>query len=304
MAKKFLSIILATNLLLFLFFIIFPGAVFGAGATGDWSSESGGAQTTGDIKLTYPWTGETTFTGLVSKFYNIALGLVGVAALGAIIYGGILWTVSKTPSGSQEAKDWITGAIWGLLLLLGAYILFNTIGIIKKGELVEPGISALPAPAEEELSEIQKAERNAELVDDMKTKDYLRNLSVFFNKNAGCAASFDKGCTSVAKLPENAISGLKKITSKDGCNCAVTVTGGTEKSGHQTHGPNQPIIDLRYKQSGEYGVNTSLLEYLNKQTGVSLLKNQNRDIPTKDGSMTVRSETNSDGSQHFHIVFK
>jgi hypothetical protein len=261
-----------------------------------------------DIELTYPWSGAEKLGDLVSRFYNIALGLVGVAALAAIIYGGILWTVSKSPSGSQEAKDWITGAIWGLLLLLSAYLLFNTIGIIKEGRLVEPGIPELPtSPREESLTEAQKAERNKELLDDTKTKDYLSKTSsarISFNKRDACAASFDRDCTSMSRMPENAIDGLLRIVSDKGCDCAVVVTGGTEKYGHATHGPDKPIVDLRYKQAGKYGVNTALLEYLNKQTGVSLLKNQDKDIPAKDGSMTVRFETNKDGSQHFHIIFK
>jgi hypothetical protein len=78
----------------------------------------------------YPWCkGETSdIAGLVSKFYNYALAAVGVAALGAIIFGGIKYTVSAgNPSGQADAISWITGAVWGLVLLLGANLLLRTI---------------------------------------------------------------------------------------------------------------------------------------------------------------------------------
>lgn len=91
----------------------------------------------------YPWCGTKELgssEGLVAKFYIYALAAVGVAALGAIIYGGILYTVSAGNTSKQrEAKEWITGAIWGIVLLLGAALLLGTINpeLVK---LEEPSI--------------------------------------------------------------------------------------------------------------------------------------------------------------------
>ncbi len=79
----------------------------------------------------YPWCKGKVgdIAGLVRNFYNYALAAVGVAALGAIIFGGIKYTVSAgNPSGQADAISWITGAVWGLVLLLGANLLLRTIG--------------------------------------------------------------------------------------------------------------------------------------------------------------------------------
>lgn len=88
----------------------------------------------------YPWckTGETP-GGFIATFYRIALGLVGGAALGVLIYGAILWTLSEAVSSKEEAKKWITGAIWGLALLLGAYLILYTINpdLVKIGKTQE-----------------------------------------------------------------------------------------------------------------------------------------------------------------------
>ncbi len=77
----------------------------------------------------YPWCeeGESSPAGLVGQFYKIALGLVGACALGVLIYGAILWTLSGGVSSKQDALEWIKGAVWGLALLLAAYVILYTI---------------------------------------------------------------------------------------------------------------------------------------------------------------------------------
>ena len=273
-----------------------------------------GTQSTNCIK-TYPWSCITSFTGLVSKFYNIALAAVGVAALGAIVYGGILYTVSAGNSSKQsEARSWIGGAIAGLVLLLGASLILKTIGVgvSETGQLTEPGLPPLPAtpsPKEEGLTEIEKAERIIERSNDTETKNYLSKISsglISFNKRYECAASFDKECTSMAKLPENGVDGLRRIVGKaigqkdKGCDCAIMVTGGTEKSGHVEHGPGKSVIDLRYK-GGAAGPNIDLKEYLEKQVGTTLKIGDRK--TTQDGKMNIYFEKNADNTEHFHITF-
>lgn len=204
------------------------------------------------IELTYPWSKETDFRGLVSEFYNIALGLVGVVALGAIIYGGILWTVSKTPSGSQEAKDWITGAISGLLLLLGAYLLFNTIGIIKEGKLVEPGITVIstePTVVEEPtVAEIAKTKpKEAQL------KAVGIEVSCSAEKDASKCNKNAEGHTYIEGLTDSTMQRTKAIYQS--CHSTVcktlTITGAAEMgSGHDPNGdhPKGLAVDFRYDE--------------------------------------------------------
>ncbi len=85
-----------------------------------------------EFKPDYPWEKEEITAlggsnGLISKFYAYALAAAGVTALGVIIYGGILWTMSGAVSTQAEAKELITAAISGLALLLFAVLLFRLI---------------------------------------------------------------------------------------------------------------------------------------------------------------------------------
>ena len=64
----------------------------------------------------------------VPGFYLFALTVGGVLALGAIVYGGILYAASAgDPSKQSEGREWIWSALIGLLLLAGAYIVLYTI---------------------------------------------------------------------------------------------------------------------------------------------------------------------------------
>jgi len=97
----------------------------------------------------YPWCQEAQQGpgALVGKFYIIALGLAVAAAFGVLIYGAILWALSGAVTSKQDAKEWIWGAIWGLVLLLAAYLILWTINpdLIKLKSTEE--LFKIPAPS-------------------------------------------------------------------------------------------------------------------------------------------------------------
>ncbi len=113
-----------------IFYLLFsPNEILAGGATRSYEE---GDSTNIDIackNYEYPWCQEAEKGpgALVGRFYTIALGLVAAAALGVLIYGAILWTVSGAVSSKKDAMEWISGAIWGLILLLGAYLILYTI---------------------------------------------------------------------------------------------------------------------------------------------------------------------------------
>lgn len=64
----------------------------------------------------------------IRYIYLFALGTVGLAAFGVMVYGGILYMMSgANPSLQGEAKKWFQGAISGLVLTLASYLILNTI---------------------------------------------------------------------------------------------------------------------------------------------------------------------------------
>lgn len=64
--------------------------------------------------------------GIVAGFYKFSLMIGGILAFAAIVYGGVKYTFAAgNPSGQSEGKEWVKGALLGLLLLVGAYFFLN-----------------------------------------------------------------------------------------------------------------------------------------------------------------------------------
>ncbi|RME58652.1 hypothetical protein D6779_06025 [Candidatus Parcubacteria bacterium] len=79
----------------------------------------------------------------VRNLYNFSLAVVGLLAFGAVVIAAIEYSVSAGNASKQsDAKDRIKSAITGILLLVGASLIFNTIN---------PDIAKLQNPAVQKL---------------------------------------------------------------------------------------------------------------------------------------------------------
>ena len=68
------------------------------------------------------------FVGYAANLWIFGISIGGVLALGSIVFGAIEWTVSAgNTSKIADAKDRITQAIIGLVLLFGAFTILNFI---------------------------------------------------------------------------------------------------------------------------------------------------------------------------------
>lgn len=86
-----------------------------------------------ETKLTYTFPGMNSVTvadpgAYVYTVFTFALGIVGLAALAFLVYGGIRYILSAgNPSALADAKDRMTAALIGVVLLLSSYLILNTI---------------------------------------------------------------------------------------------------------------------------------------------------------------------------------
>jgi len=73
-------------------------------------------------------TDSTTLPELVSFLFTFSIMIAGLTAFSMFIYGGLRYLTSAGNAATQkDAKDIITSAIVGLLLLLGSYLLLQLI---------------------------------------------------------------------------------------------------------------------------------------------------------------------------------
>lgn len=90
-----------------------------------------GVQAAGyEIEIALPNAGvpaETTLPQYINYIYYVGLGAIGIAALGMLVYGGFLYMLSDTVTSKDLAREYITNALYGLILGLAAYLILNTI---------------------------------------------------------------------------------------------------------------------------------------------------------------------------------
>ena len=65
----------------------------------------------------------------IQGLYNFGLGIVGMLALVMIVFGAVQYAVmsAASPDKKRDALGRIYSALWGLLLLFGAYLILTTI---------------------------------------------------------------------------------------------------------------------------------------------------------------------------------
>lgn len=67
-----------------------------------------------------------TFEEVVNRVVQAVLGLTGVLALIAFIYGGVLWMVSRGDTGMiQKGKVMMIWAVFGIVIIFSSYALIK-----------------------------------------------------------------------------------------------------------------------------------------------------------------------------------
>lgn len=300
--NKFQKISISLFLAIFLFsafYFLFFNKVLVGGATGSWEDqeticnnacahlegaeqddcfnncmEGGSSIDIACDKYGYPWCKDTEpgIAPLVNKFYTIALGFAAAAALGVLIYGAILWTLSGAVTSKQDAMEWIKGALWGLGLLLGAYLILWTINP-KLVELEDPMKYApeitIPAPETSPTGGCAGcdwpigAPPSGTYSDAQGRSALAPGVSV--NKS-NCYVVGQQNCTSLDGISESIIQNTNDLQKAAGV--LIVITGGTEywlhgdgtETGTQ-HVPGGTAID--------YGYDPAVLEAVKKSEKVS-----------------------------------
>ena len=63
----------------------------------------------------------------IPAVFKLSIGIAAVLAFVMITFGGIMYATSDAITGKSAGREYITNALWGLLLVLGAYAILYTI---------------------------------------------------------------------------------------------------------------------------------------------------------------------------------
>lgn len=267
---------------------------------------------------------KTNLASYVSGAFTLAMAVGAGIAFVMITYGGIIYATADAISGKQNGKKYIKDAVSGLIILLGAFAILNTID----PELVNlnigfksPDVKTPPPPAEFQSGGAgslsgcpQCTYRTVTLAsgrqvrvlngyvmspDQIASDSYARaTLERYITpNNSACVGGGEIGCTNLNNLPGKVVSDL--ITMGQECQCKFTLTGGTE-GGHSEHGPGLSAVDLS---------TDSFRSYLNKlDIPLSAIPNDGQAHPVRLGSVSVMVRYEPAGAgrstgDHYHLVF-
>lgn len=247
------------------------------------------------------------FQSYLPGAFKLIIGLSAVLAFVVITYGGILYATSDALSGKETGREYVTNAVYGLLLVIGAWAILYTIN----PKMLEFDLN-LPVP------KLQKADSwtaklsgpikpgydlsPTDLANDNTLRAALDAKGVKVNA-LPCAGGQTKLCTNVVGLPQNAISGVEALAAacaaaNSSCKNNIVITGGTE-GGHSSHGPGEAVMDL--------GKTAALDAYI-KKNPIAATTKWGPVYEVKVGDKIVRfldEGTDAPGSSgaHWHVVF-
>ncbi len=92
-------------------------------------------------------TANASLPALIGVLLNSLLSLVGVVFLVIIVYGGFLWMTARgNEQQVDKAKNLITSAVIGLIIIAGGYAITNFVLGAIIGATTGAGTEAPPAP--------------------------------------------------------------------------------------------------------------------------------------------------------------
>jgi len=176
---------------------------------------------------------KTNFPKYLSGLFNLSIGIAALLAFVMISWGGFTYMTTDAINGKEEGREKIKEAVYGLLLVIGAYAILYTINPqilafdlriqkpdlsnIKDGALIVNTLSG-PSLASDEVNRVA-----------------LQTAGVNIYARA-CTPGTVQGCVNVDRINPTILAGLTRLvqaTCRDTC---ISIQGGSE-GGHTSGGP-------------------------------------------------------------------
>ncbi len=180
-----------------------------------------------------------SLSSYIPAIFTFAIGIGAILAFIMITIGGIRYTTSDAIGNKSEGRKQIENALIGLLLVIGAYVILNTINPQMLNFNLGIGPISIPGPTTGGVT-AGGGGGGGNIAGVPMTQDQI-NADAQVRAELGssiiaagpCLQGQTTGCVDLNGLQSQAISGVKTLQSA--CNCTVTITGGTEP-GHTSGG--------------------------------------------------------------------
>jgi len=256
------------------------------------------------------------FGDYVNTAIKIIIGLCAVLAVLMIVLGGIQWMSSTDSVGAKSAgKERIRNALLGLLIVLAAFAILNTINPNLVN--LKIGIDQVSVEVDEPPDEVVVGGKTVYSSKGriltvggkvfakgepwppagmglVSVRSQLSGVSI---PSPECTVIGQKNCTSTYFTPAIASTFVGHIQLlKAACNCNVTITGASEYWLHRTHTPEDALADLRASEN-------SLNIYI---SGSSSFPNNGQTYSKPLGQFLAEKsgQTSNTTAPHWHVNFR
>lgn len=164
----------------------------------------------------------TDFTSWLPQAFNLTIGIAAGLAFVMITLGGIMYATTDAITNKGEGKKYITNAIYGLLLVIGSWVILNTINpqiLDFKWTVPLPNIQR-PVPSATVATKMTSAQIQA---DATVRQNLPKRVTVY---RGACTSGATVGCVNMNGILPQTIKGLENLQLL--CDCDISITGGTE----------------------------------------------------------------------------
>lgn len=203
---------------------------------------------------------------LARQIINFAVAFAVIVATLMFTYAGVLYFTSSAKDNIKKAHGIFVNVLVGLVIILASWLVIDLIMRTLTGQQITAGTfgpwntfqcqnypTTQNLPALGELPDVPltvgssngggggiayNADAEQAVRADLATR---AGGKIKYNTASICTTPQTSGCTNVGGLTQGARDGLVNLA--NGCNCDVTITGGTEQGPHATHTGNQ--VDIR-----------------------------------------------------------
>lgn len=260
----------------------------------------------------------------LNGMFLVGIGVATALAVVMITIGGVQYMVSESFGGKDAGREKISGAVWGLVLALGSFLILNTINPDLLSFNITDAVNSIRGEIQENRPPIVDTGETWEYYDDgvqvrallnERTLDPVTNSPrVIITSTTGnseeCKKVGERGCTAMGGIAPRvyaAGSGLPaladRVAAYSGCK-KITVTAGTEYWAHSAttkHRPGEAVVDIDNGCVDFY----ILSDYPGAQTSADLGAGCKPDAIVKDGVSFHWEGIGCKGSSgtHWHVEF-
>jgi hypothetical protein len=199
-------------------------------------------------------TGETNLQTYLPGIFKLAVGLATVFAVLMIVIGGFQYMSTDAIQGKSAGKERIKNAVFGLVLVIGAWLILYTINPNLLTLNLNITSATVAAPAGTSLGNTVSTPGVAMTTDQIIQSNAERTSLAtegILTYASPCASGQTTSCVNLNGLTEITKDGLvliKKALTESGCtSCQMIITAGTESSVHAKTGdhPAGKAVDLK-----------------------------------------------------------